>query len=305
MLITVIIPNYNHAPFLKNRIETVLNQTYENFEVIILDDKSKDNSKEIIEQYRGNEKINHVIFNDENSGSTFKQWQKGLELAKGEWIWIAESDDVADEVFLETLVKEIKSDTGVVFCRSNLIDENDQQISLYNFQSMPDPNVYKEFAHDFTATGEAFVRKFMLGMNAIPNASSAIFRKNLVQKSIFLEAGKTKLFGDWLFWLHLMNQASVTYIHHKYNHFRFHQNTVRNDTLHSSVRLMEYMVLVKYLENNFKLGDESLDCLVFLYLSGEIPRSRLKFSEHIKLNLFVLKRNPLLLLKSYLRKLKK
>lgn len=305
MLVSVIIPNYNHAPFLKDRIDTVLNQTYRDFEVILLDDKSKDNSKEIIELYRGNEKIAHIVYNDQNSGSTFKQWQIGLSLAKGEWIWIAESDDLADENFLEILTQQITSKSGIVFCRSNLIDENNQPITLYNFTSMPDPSVYQEFGSDFNSKGDDFVKKYMLGMNAIPNASSAIFKKDIVQNSIFSEAGKTKLFGDWLFWLHLMKQADISYLFNTYNHFRFHQNTVRKDTLHSSVRLMEYMVLVKYVEQNFDLRDESLDCLVYLYLSGDIPRSRLTLKEHIRLNLFVFKRNPTLLIKSYFRKLKK
>jgi hypothetical protein len=226
-------------------------------------------------------------------------------MAKGEWIWMAESDDVAAPNFLETLIKEILPETGIVFCRSNLIDENNQAITLYNFTSMPDPSVYPEFASDFKSFGDEFVRKYMLNMNAIPNASSAIFRKNLVQPSIFNEAGKTKLFGDWLFWLHLLKQADISYKYQTYNYFRFHQNTVRKDTLHSSVRLMEYMVLIKYLERDFKFANEALDCLVFLYLSGDIPKSRLTFKEHLKLNLFVLKRNPMLLLKSYFRKNRK
>ena len=49
--VSVIIPNYNHAPYLKERIDSVLNQTYQDFEVIILDDCSPDNSVEVIEQY--------------------------------------------------------------------------------------------------------------------------------------------------------------------------------------------------------------------------------------------------------------
>ena len=55
--ISIIIPNYNHAPYLTERIESVLNQTYQNFEVIILDDCSTDNSREIIEKYANNPKV--------------------------------------------------------------------------------------------------------------------------------------------------------------------------------------------------------------------------------------------------------
>ncbi|MFM7682036.1 MAG: glycosyltransferase family 2 protein, partial [Bacteroidota bacterium] len=77
-LVSVIIPNYNHALYLKQRIDSVLQQTYPNFEVIILDDKSMDNSHEIIESYRNHPKVVHIEYKEINSGSTFKQWQKGL-----------------------------------------------------------------------------------------------------------------------------------------------------------------------------------------------------------------------------------
>ena len=62
-MVSVIIPNYNHAPFLVERIESVLNQSYPDFEVIILDDCYTDSSKEIIEKYRNNPKISQIIYN--------------------------------------------------------------------------------------------------------------------------------------------------------------------------------------------------------------------------------------------------
>ena len=83
MLVSVIIPNYNHARYLDERIQSVLNQTYQNFEVIILDDKSTDNSREVIEKYRAHPKIVHIIYNEINSGSTFRQWEKRNREGKG------------------------------------------------------------------------------------------------------------------------------------------------------------------------------------------------------------------------------
>ena len=74
--VSVIIPNYNHALYLQVRLDSVFNQTYQDFEVIILDDCSTDNSREIIEKYANNPKTSHIIFNDVNSGSTIKQWEK-------------------------------------------------------------------------------------------------------------------------------------------------------------------------------------------------------------------------------------
>lgn len=102
-LVSVIIPNYNHARFLDERIQSVLNQTYQNFELIILDDKSTDNGLEVINKYKDDSHISHIVVNEENSGSPFKQWHKGFELAKGDWIWLAESDDSCTSVFWKHL----------------------------------------------------------------------------------------------------------------------------------------------------------------------------------------------------------
>ena len=104
-LVSVIIPNYNHARYLDQRIQTVLDQTYTNFEVIILDDCSTDNSLEVIAKYKDNPHVSQIVVNEQNSGSTFKQWDKGIHLAKGEIIWIAESDNYCELNLLEELVK--------------------------------------------------------------------------------------------------------------------------------------------------------------------------------------------------------
>jgi glycosyltransferase involved in cell wall biosynthesis len=79
-LVSIIIPNYNHARFLDERMTSVLEQTYQHIEVIILDDCSTDNSREVIEKYRSNPKVSKIVFNDTNSRSPFKQWYKGFQL---------------------------------------------------------------------------------------------------------------------------------------------------------------------------------------------------------------------------------
>ncbi|HET6990511.1 MAG TPA: glycosyltransferase family 2 protein, partial [Bacteroidia bacterium] len=106
-LVSVILPNYNHARFLEQRIKSILSQTFRDFEIIILDDCSTDNSREIIDRYRSDEKISHVIFNETNSGSAFSQWKKGIQSASGTYIWIAESDDFCDPDFLFTGVNKL------------------------------------------------------------------------------------------------------------------------------------------------------------------------------------------------------
>lgn len=110
---SIILPNYNHAAFLFERIESILQQSYQDFEIIILDDKSTDNSREIIERYRSHPKISRIIYSDSNGGSPFLQWKKGIELATADWIWIAETDDIADPSFLAEAANIIQNQPGI------------------------------------------------------------------------------------------------------------------------------------------------------------------------------------------------
>jgi glycosyltransferase involved in cell wall biosynthesis len=123
-VISVIVPNFNHAPYLEQRIESILNQTFQDFELILLDDCSTDSSVEVLKRYAEHPKLSHLVINEQNSGSTFRQWDKGIALAKGEYVWIAESDDVADPFFLETISKFInnQTDIGLAYTQSRLID---------------------------------------------------------------------------------------------------------------------------------------------------------------------------------------
>src|SRR5690349_18391470 len=106
--VSVIVPAYNHEPYLKQRLDSVFSQRFDNFEVIILDDHSSDNSVDVIKQYSHQPKLKKIDVNTRNSGSPFIQWQKGFELAAGKYVWIAESDDWAEPDFLEKMVPLLK-----------------------------------------------------------------------------------------------------------------------------------------------------------------------------------------------------
>ena len=87
-----------------------------------MDDASTDNSREIIESYRQHPVVSNIVYSDFNSGSPFRQWQKGILLAKNDWIWIAESDDIALPIFLETAIKYLSENNkaGLYYCNSSI-----------------------------------------------------------------------------------------------------------------------------------------------------------------------------------------
>jgi glycosyltransferase involved in cell wall biosynthesis len=102
MLISVLIDNYNYGKFLSECIESVLDQTYQNFEIIIVDDGSSDNSKEIIEKYANKDKRIRPIF--KKNGGQASAFNEGFKHCNGEIICFLDSDDK----FLPNKLKKIK-----------------------------------------------------------------------------------------------------------------------------------------------------------------------------------------------------
>lgn len=250
LLVSVIIPNYNHAPYLKKRIDSVLNQTYQNFEVIILDDVSKDNSKEIIEEYKNHPKISHIVYNDVNSGSTFKQWEKGINLAKGEWIWIAESDDFCEDNLLETLVEQIKThpSIGLSYCQSIFYNEIENDLSPHR-----STNHIIEFIKK-----ENYLELKLVPFTTLINASMAIFKKEL-----YLDIPKDytnfKLAGDWVFWAEIGSKADVAISGKFLNYFRQHTIKVSHNTKKKGLNYPEEINALNYFKNQFQLSEELYD----------------------------------------------
>jgi glycosyltransferase involved in cell wall biosynthesis len=215
LTVSVIIPNYNHEKFLRRRIESVLNQTYPNFEVIILDDCSVDESTTIINLYKSHPKISHIVINEENSGSPFKQWAKGIELAKGELIWIAESDDYSEPTFLIELTAVFRNHSNLVlaYCGSNLVNSQNEIIGKIEREV-----VTKEFSY-YLNSGTMECSNYLLFSPIIPNASGVLFKKEQYYK-IDKSYQKYIIAGDWQFWADICLGGQIAYLPNNLNYFR-------------------------------------------------------------------------------------
>ncbi|AUT39146.1 glycosyltransferase [Acinetobacter baumannii] len=226
-LVSVIIPSYNHEKFLKERIDSVLNQTFQDFELIILDDLSPDNSREIIESYRAHPKVSQIIYNEKNSGSTFFQWNKAvLSLAKGEFIWIAESDDVADPKFLEALVPMLQQNSEVVLAYSQSAKMDSEGKITGSWSEWTQDLVEGNYFNDsFQMNGQEYIEKFLIHKNTIPNASAVLFRRKT-----YAEIGGAvvdmKTNGDWDLWLKFLLLGDVYFHNQMLNKFRYHSTSV-------------------------------------------------------------------------------
>jgi glycosyltransferase involved in cell wall biosynthesis len=247
-LVSVIIPNYNHAPFLKERIDSVLNQTYRNFEVILLDDFSTDSSREIIESYRGHEKISHIEYNTTNSGSTFKQWEKGIIIAKGEWIWIAESDDLAHpDILLKCLASAQEVD--MVFCKSIIINGLGERASFLGESFFPTEEVFPSNKPYYRIDSTKFLEERMFNFNHIVNASSVLTKRASLYQWI-PSITDFKLCGDWMLWVIMLTHGKVSYLNEGLNYFRVHDQTVRASESNTMATLYENARIAAYIFRN-------------------------------------------------------
>jgi len=236
-LVSVIIPNYNHARYLDERIQSVLNQTYQNFEVIILDDKSTDNSVEVINKYKDNPHITNIVVNKENSGSTFKQWHKGFDLAKGELIWIAESDDKCEKELLSTLIEFFEKDSDCVLAYTESIMFKDDGTQLNSYQKK----------NSEMLTGHDFISTRMSWTCAIVNASSALFRKS-VAMSIDKQYTEFHGAGDRLFWIEIAENGNVGIDYHPLNFFRIHDNNSTKRHYDEGINQKEDFKILNYIK---------------------------------------------------------
>jgi len=219
-LVTVIVPNYCHAAYLRERIDCILNQTFQNFELILLDDCSKDESRDILMSYKNHPKVSHVVLNEQNTGNTFLQWEKGVALAKGKYIWIAESDDYADETFLNSVLCMFRLHEDCVMVRSGSYQVNERDRVL-----LRDWDWWKEDESVHYYQGADYIRHNMLHFNFIYNASMVVFRKDVFQR-IDKSYQHLRYTGDWQCWIEFLRQGPICEYRRKLSYFRQHMNKV-------------------------------------------------------------------------------
>lgn len=247
-LVSVLLPNYNHASYLAERIECILNQTFQNFELIILDDCSTDNSQEVIERYKDHPQVSYVVLNKQNTGNTFMQWEKGISMARGEYIWLAESDDYADETFLGSAMAMfcLHPDCVMVRTGSYLVNERNRVLPV-------DLDMWKEDETMHYYNGYDYIRHNMLHFNFVYNASMVVFRKE-----VFLKIDKSyqqlRHTGDWQCWIEMLTHGPVCEYHRKLNYFRQHQNKVSSRAKNTGYGVLDQVRVMVYVLNNVRLS---------------------------------------------------
>jgi glycosyltransferase involved in cell wall biosynthesis len=214
--VSVIVPNFNYATYLDDRLNSIFAQTYPIFEIIVLDDASTDDSLAALARIRDRSgRFFRLVADDRNSGSVFKQWSKGLDLASGELLWIAEADDLAEPRFVESLAAEFAgSALNMAFANSRQVDEKTallaEDYDFYYRLHLPG------LLSDVKLPGLEFLRRFLSVRNAIFNVSSVIFRRRSLELAVQACSADFPLLrvaGDWNVYIELCRQdGSIAYL---------------------------------------------------------------------------------------------
>ena len=237
--VSVIVPNYNHEPFLRRRLDSIYGQTYKNIEVILLDDCSTDQSRLLMDEYATTHpEITRRLYNDENSGSAFRQWAKGIKAAKGDLVWIAESDDFCDAHFIEVLVQNFE-DEAVLLAYSKCIFVNKNEVPFPNdeFQIyISDLECAEKWKGSYKETAHNEVRSALGIKNTIPNASGVLFKRPINMPLLDDETWLSMaVAGDWVFYLHIIRGGKIAYSNGTTNYFRRYEGSTAEVTYKKEV----------------------------------------------------------------------
>ena len=255
-IVSVIVPNYNHARFLRQRVDTILAQTLQDFELILLDDCSTDESRSILTGYAGDPRV-RIEFNDVNSGSTFKQWNKGVRLARGKYVWMAESDDYADERLLERLVTVLENEPAAAFayCRSWRVTKDNRVDGFGDwYLDLVDPERWKA---DFCVDGREQFQNYFARCCVVPNASAAIFRKAVYER-VGCADESLRLCGDWKVWAAMAFVGKVAFVSEPLNYYRFHETSVLHRSRQGAVDVMESLHVIRWVLDQATLPRSAL-----------------------------------------------
>jgi glycosyltransferase involved in cell wall biosynthesis len=207
--VSFVIASYNYGRYVGQTIESLLAQTFEDLEIIVLDDCSPDNSREVLQRYANEPRV-RLVFHEKNMGN-IRTYNEGLALARGEFIGIVGSDDYAlrsDAVARQVAVFEAHPKVGFVYSAHTYVDEHSKPF-----------RVFQPWSHDYVRDGLAEFRDLAF-RNYVPHTGTLVRRRchdQLGNYDVTLPHA-----GDWELWLRIAGRYDVGYVAESLYAYRIH-----------------------------------------------------------------------------------
>lgn len=282
-LISIIVPVYNVEKYLSECIDSILAQTYENFELILVDDGSPDNSGKICDEYEEKDKRIKVIHKENGGVSSARN--TGLDNAKGEYITFIDSDDVVDKQYLELMHQKLtETNSDMCFCHFDRFDENG---SKENKEDIPE---YLEVDFGRPEFVDFVSMFFNLKKNVFGSIWRVLYKKFIIESLKFNP--KIKISEDLIFVLNaIFNSKSISSISNILYHYRMNLNsagkTYKNNFLEGQLELQKELASLfdKFDCRTAEKLSEPYYCLLCYYLfSNEIKfrKSNFDYKENLR-----------------------
>ena len=229
--ISVVVVNFNYGNYLIERLESILSQTIGIYEIIVVDDASDDDSLQVLEHWMQKKKVYvTIIRNEHNSGSVFEQWKKGIEAVSGDFVWIAEADDLSEAAFLQTVLPPMLSDPAIVlsYCESRQMDgAGSFYADNYDFYLKHASDTL--WSSDRVADGISEITDPLAILNSIPNVSAVLFKRTALVQTIQRyseEIVHYKIAADYAFYVRILLDGKLAYSRKNANIHRRHPNSI-------------------------------------------------------------------------------
>jgi len=270
-LISIIIPTYNRANLLVKAIKSVFSQTYKNFELIIVNDGSTDNTKQIIDNFK--KQTNKIKYIWEINSGTAKAKNTGIKNTEGKYIAFLDSDDEwlpkKLEKQLELFKKSTNSNLGFVGCNTFIIDKKNNKKLIYKIPK------YKNIFYA------------LLINNFICSCSSVMVKKSVLDKIDFFDEN-LKIGEDWDMWIRIAQKYNFDFVNEPLLKYNIHSGNLSSAFAIEKKEKNIQSIFDKYkeyFENNPKLYSSKLRYDGTRYtLSNDLKKARKSFIFSIKLN---------------------
>lgn len=225
-LVSICMPVYNGERYLKECLDSVLSQTYENIEIVVVDDGSSDNSSSIVEEYARKDNRISLHRNEKNLGLV-GNWNRCMELAKGEWIKFVFQDDLVTSDCIEKMVKGAEEHMIIVSDRKFIFDDKvTQQVKdYYTNQLLNLKKLVPATSPVWLAPKKiSSITVNNLGLNFIGEPTAVMFRKSVALKIGSFNEDLTQI-CDLEYWLRISTLHGLVYVPEELVSFRLHADS--------------------------------------------------------------------------------
>lgn len=210
-LVSICIPSYNQGLYVAKTIQSAIDQTYENIEIVIVDDASTDNSMEVINTFKDTERV--VIFGNSENAGNLGNHHRSFEYSKGDYVVFLHSDDMLMPDFIKKCVQVFEGyDVGMVATEIDLIDRDDNTLGYIPF-----------YDNSYIIPGIKQAKVFLMTNFLCPG-------QVLIKRSVFEKVGmfdiRFRTVADWDLWFKICLQSDIAYLNEKLSLRRIHDNNL-------------------------------------------------------------------------------